>query len=160
VAGDATDRAAHETGLERAVRRSRASLDPEALTTVDKEAEATDAYTTTPRAGQLLVSARVLRARHPETALGHPADIHCPPRPGTPDGRRIARLARAATIMIQLIVASRDADLAQVFGAANVGTAKQRYRRGAYRMLVLARSGRIYTDRSGYHEEAGIAGSS
>lgn len=163
LASGATDSAAHVQGMNRAVDRALAEL-----SATDKQAVLNQAHSA---AGGLrayrhlslrerlqhLVTA--LRALHPDTVLGDPALIDTGPRPATTDAANLNTLvANAAALIGTVLSGARDADLADVFGTADVGTAKANYTAALNRMNLLHTSNRIVTDRSGYGGEVGLGG--
>ena len=88
-----------------------------------------------------------------------PLLIDVGPRPATADATNLSRLIQDANRVFDLIAGgSRDADIRQVFGAANVARAKRRYAAARLWMNRLHRDGKIVTDRSGYSEEVGLGG--
>lgn len=58
----------------------------------------------------------------------------------------------------QIAAGTNDADLTQVFGAANIAIAKTRYAAAKSRMNTLKSLDKIVADRSGYNAEAGLGG--
>jgi hypothetical protein len=91
--------------------------------------------------------------------LGDPALINTGPRPATADAANLATLVTGADSMIGLVIGgAHDNDLRDVFGAADVATAKARYTAARTRMNYLHTNNRIVTDRSGYNTEAGLGG--
>jgi Domain of unknown function (DUF4157) len=108
---------------------------------------------------QLIRHAEAIRTVLPELSLGDPALIDTGPRPRTQDATRLLALVNAATTVFDTIIGgSRDADLAQIFGAANVAAAKTKYANGKQWMRTLHTRNRIVTDRSGYNDEVGLGG--
>jgi len=159
----ATDRAAHIEGLERLNTRSLASLTPVDQTAVMAAAHAATggaaAFAAAERAVKALAVANALRTLHPTLVLGDPALINTGPRPATADAANIATLVTNATALIGLLMApAATSDLRDVFGAANVATARARYAAAAAQLATLHAAGRIVTDRSGFNAEAGVGG--
>jgi hypothetical protein len=75
-------------------------------------------------------------------------------RPATADAANLTLLVQNANRVFDVIAGgSRDADLRDVFGAANVARAKRRYANARFWMNRLHRRRRIVTDRSGYSDE-------
>ena len=94
-----------------------------------------------------------------DTRLGDPALIDSGPRAGTRDAARLTLLVNAANRLFDRIATGAvDMHIRQVFGAANVATAKTRYANARTRMNALHASGDIVTDRSGYNAEAELGG--
>jgi hypothetical protein len=95
----------------------------------------------------------------PATILGDPALIDTGPRAGTADAANIRKLVtNARKIFDKIASGSRDADVRDVFGAANVKKAKAKYAAGRLWMNILAARNRILTDRSGYNVEVQLGG--
>lgn len=93
-------------------------------------------------------------ALFPALKLGDPKLIDTGPRPATSDAANITKVVNHAdTIFNSIASGSEDADIKQVFGAANVGTAKAKYAKGRTWMNKLHTKNKIVTDRSGYSDE-------
>jgi len=108
---------------------------------------------------QLLKFEAALRTADPTVTLGDPALIDTGPRPATSDAANITTLVTGANAVFDQIAAgTNDADLTQVFGAANIATAKTRYAAAKSRMNTLKSLDKIVTDRSGYNAEAELGG--
>lgn len=159
----ATDRVAHIEGLERVNARSLASLTPADQTAVMAAAHAAAggaaAYAAAERAVRASALANALRTLHPTLVLGDPALINVGPRPATADAANIATLVTNATALIGLLMApGATSHLRDVFGAANVATARARYAAASAQLATLHAAGRIVTDRSGFNAEVGLGG--
>lgn len=103
--------------------------------------------------------AKALGTAKPELTLGDPLLIDSGPRPGTADAANTQKVVDAANAIFDEIAAgSRDKDVADVFGTANVALAKDKYKKARKRMNELHALGKIVTDRSGYNAEAGLGG--
>jgi hypothetical protein len=97
----------------------------------------------------------------PDLIAHDPAHIVTGPRPATRDTANLASVVAWANRLFDRIASGAvDAHIAQVFGAANVATAKAKYANGRTRMNQLNAMApvQIVTDRSGYNEEAGVGG--
>ncbi|PSK93425.1 DUF4157 domain-containing protein [Taibaiella chishuiensis] len=107
----------------------------------------------------LISFAQAIRTAAPSATLGDPLLINTGPRPATADAANIATLvANATAIFTTLAGNSRNADLRQVFGAANVAAAKTKYNNARLQMNVLHAANQIVTDRSGYNAEVSLGG--
>jgi Domain of unknown function (DUF4157) len=108
---------------------------------------------------QIIALAAAITAARPSLKLGDPNLIDTGPRPGTSDAANIAKLATNALVTMTVIVwGFKDLDLEQVFGAANVATAKTKYNNARGQLIALANTNKIVTDRSGYLGEAFLGG--
>jgi hypothetical protein len=108
---------------------------------------------------QLLSLATAIRTEDPTAELGDPLLIDTGARPGTSDAANITSLVtRANTVFAAIAGGAKDADLTQVFGAANIATAKTKYANAKTRMNSLKAANKIVTDRSGYAAEVGLGG--
>jgi hypothetical protein len=108
---------------------------------------------------QLVSFAQAIRTAAPSAELGDPLLIDIGARPGTSDAANIMTLVtNANTIFTTIASGARDADITQVFGAANVATAKTKYANAFTRMNALRATDKIVTDRSGYSAEVGLGG--
>ena len=159
---DATDAAAHRAGLERLIAMSRQEMSAaeRARVTAERKRGLTAAQW-----GALSASERGLREAEAlvrvrgDTRLGDPQLINSGPRAGTRDAARLTQLVNAANRLFDRIATGAvDMHIRQVFGAANVATAKTRYANARTRMNALHASGDIVTDRSGYNAEAFLGG--
>jgi len=117
-------------------------------------------YRARPRWEQLTRWARAMRSLRPVTGrFVDPRLIDVGARPATADAANLTRLVQNANRVFDLIAGgSRDADIRDVFGAANVARAKRRYANARVWMNRLHRRGRIVTDRSGYSDEVSLGG--
>ena len=117
-------------------------------------------YRARPRWEQLTRWARAMRSLRPVTGrFVDPRLIDVGARPATADAANLTRLVQNANRVFDLIAGgSRDADIRDVFGAANVARAKRRYASARVWMNRLHRRGRIVTDRSGYSDEVSLGG--
>lgn len=80
-------------------------------------------------------------------------------RTGTNDAANITTLVNGAnTIFSAIASGSHDASVGQIFGTANITTAKSRYAAARVRMNFLKTRNKIVTDRSGYSGEVGLGG--
>jgi hypothetical protein len=169
VPAGGADFAAHRTGMVRLLQRAWDELSAAQRTSVRTAASgfgitgATDADLFTALGAatptQLTSFAAAVRTAAPTLELGDPALIDTGPRPATADAANLASLVSAAdTIFNTIASGANDADLTQVFGAANVATAKAKYAAARTRMNTLHGTGHIVTDRSGYNAEVGLGG--
>jgi hypothetical protein len=95
----------------------------------------------------------------PGLGLGDPLLIDTGPRPGTADQANIQKLVNNANAVFDTIATgAQTANLRDVFGAANVATARAKYRRARTRMNFLLGQRKIVTDRSGYNREVSLGG--
>jgi hypothetical protein len=108
---------------------------------------------------KLLSFATAIRTEDPTAELGDPLLIDSGARPGTADAANIVTLVGNANAVFAAIAGhARDTDLTQVFGTANVATAKTKYANAKARMNSLKSADKIVTDRSGYAAEVGLGG--
>jgi len=109
---------------------------------------------------QVITLANAIRDVSPGSVLGDPTLIDTGARPlPTADIANMATLvANANAVFATIAGGGRDADLAQIFGLADVGTAKTKYANARTRMNLLVAANKVVTDRSGYSEEAGLGG--
>ena len=159
---DATDAAAHRAGLERLIAMSRQEMTAaeQARVTTERQRGLTAAQW-----GALSASERdvreadaLVRVRR-DTLLGDPLQINTGPRAGTRDAAHITQLVNGANRLFDRIATGAvDMHIGQVFGAANVATAKARYANARAQMNTLHAGGSIVTDRSGYNAEAFLGG--
>ena len=159
---DATDAAAHRAGLERLIEMSRLEMSAGERARVDTERQhglnaaqwaALSASERDKREAEAIVKVR------PDALLGDPLLINAGPRPGTQDAAHITQLVNGANgIFDRIATGAVDVHIKQVFGAANVATAKARYANARKRLNELHASGDIVTDRSRYNAEAFLGG--
>ncbi len=108
---------------------------------------------------QLLAFAQALRTEVPSLELGDPLLIDVGARPATADAANITTLVNGANTILDAIAAgTHDAGIGQIFGAANVATAKGKYHNARVRINFLKTNNHIVTDRSGYSEEVRLGG--
>ncbi len=159
---DATDAAAHRAGLERLIEMSRLEMSAGERARVDTERQhglnaaqwaALSASERDLREAEAIVKVR------PDALLGDPLLINTGPRAGTQDAAHITQLVNGANAIFDRIATGAvDVHIKQVFGAANVATAKARYANARKRLNELHASGDIVTDRSRYNAEAFLGG--
>ena len=159
---DATDAAAHRAGLERLIEMSRLEMSAGERARVDTERQhglnaaqwaALSASERDKREAEAIVKVR------PDALLGDPLLINAGPRPGTQDAAHITQLVNGANAIFDRIATGAvDVHIKQVFGAANVATAKARYANARKRLNELHASDDIVTDRSRYNAEAFLGG--
>ncbi len=112
-----------------------------------------------PRAEQLSRQAKAIVALFPDAKLGDPALIDTGPRPATPDAANITKVvANADAIFNTIASGAQDPNIKQVFGDANLATAKAKYAEGRKWMNKLNTTNKIVTDRSGYSGEVSQGG--
>jgi hypothetical protein len=159
---DATDAAAHRAGLERLIAMSRLEMTAGERARVDTERQhglnaaqwaALSASDRDKREAEAIVKVR------PDALLGDPLLINAGPRAGTQDAAHITQLVNGANAIFDRIATGAvDVHIKQVFGAANVATAKARYANARKRLNELHASNDIVTDRSRYNAEAFLGG--
>jgi hypothetical protein len=158
------DEAAHRAGAKRLVDRAWEDLTPDERARAKTEALSGmtwERFSALPPGHQTGAWADAIAKVRPSLRLGDPLLINTGPRAGTHDAANLRRLVDNANRVLAAIASGRrDADLRQVFGAANVGRAKRRYANGRRWMNRLHKRGQIVTDRSGYSLEVGLGGSS
>jgi Domain of unknown function (DUF4157) len=117
------------------------------------------AFNALPEHIRLTRRVEAIRGVRPDLTLGDPALIDSGPRPATADTANLASLvASANTVFDAIIGGAHDTDVEQVFGTANIATAKAKYANGKRWMNNLHVSNHIVTDRSGYNAEVGLGG--
>jgi len=95
----------------------------------------------------------------PALELGDPKLIDSGARPLTTDTANVNKVVgEADKLFTDIASGARDTWLTDVFGAANIATAKTKYDAARTRMNTLHVLDRIVTDRSGYNEEASVGG--
>ncbi|HEY0412423.1 MAG TPA: DUF4157 domain-containing protein [Allosphingosinicella sp.] len=109
---------------------------------------------------QVVTLANAIRDVSPGSVLGDPAliDTGARPLPAADVANLATLVANADAVFAAIAGGGRDADLAQVFGLAEVGAAKTKYANARIRMNALTVANKIVTDRSGYSEEARLGG--
>ncbi len=108
---------------------------------------------------QLLAFAQAVRTEVPDRELGDPLLIDVGARPATADAANITTLVNGAnTILDDIAAGTHDASIEQIFGAANVATAKGKYHNARVRINHLHANDHIVTDRSGYSAEVSLGG--
>lgn len=167
VGGENTD--AHLEGLERLLRLVLTDPDPERGLTDDQRGEvirraqgglSTAQFLGLPDQTRFQMIATAIEQVRPDRAVRDPGLMRSAARPATQDAANIATLVSNVTSLIDDILGAADIDtwLAQVFGAAHVATAKDRYGLARTALNDLAARDRILTDRSGYSAEVGLGG--
>ncbi len=162
VSSGASGSAAHRAGLARLVHRSMEELTPAQRTAVETRARAARTpaqFSALPvwRRNELLAEA--IYALHPTLRHGDPRLFLTGPRPGTRDRLNITLLVALANVCFGPIVAGAyDASIGQVFGTANINTARTNYANAQRKMNSLYLQNKIVTDRSGYTGEVDLAG--
>ena len=158
----APDAAAHQAGLERLLIHASDELTTAELNQVWAilvQGTTFLQFLALPRREMLMRTVRAVLQVKPTFQLGDPLLIDTGPRPGTADAANLQRLVRNANaIFTDIANGTRDADIRQVFGAANLAAAKAKYRAARVWMNELFRLNRVVTDRSGYNVEAGLGG--
>lgn len=161
---DAPAAAAHRAGMERLT-----GLAEQEMTAAQRARVTTLAHRGTTAATWAALSDSERRLREadavmqvrPDLITHDPAHIVTGPRAGTRDAANLASVVASANrIFARIATGVVDAHIAQVFGAANVATAKAKYAHGRTRMNELNAlvPTQIVTDRSGYNDEAHIGG--
>lgn len=154
--------AASSTGTRRLIELAEAELSPAELTQVNTATLAgmnQAQFDALPEPARLTRRVEAIRRVRPELTLGDPNLIDTGPRTGTRDAANINTLVNNAnTIFNQIAGGGRDHDIEQVFGHANIATAKAKYASGKTWMNNLHRTNHIVTDRSGYNDEVSLGG--
>ncbi len=154
--------AAHATGLREIVRRAWAELTATQRTAVGRRvlrgftlAE----LNALSQADRDIFFAQAIRQEVPGLIHGDPGLYQVGARTGTNDAANITTLVNGAnTIFSAIASGSHDASVGQIFGTANITTAKSRYAAARVRMNFLKTRNKIVTDRSGYSGEVGLGG--
>lgn len=94
----------------------------------------------------------------PDLTLGDPKLIDTGARSGTDDTKNLKKLGKNAAKVFDQILAGHRTDLDQVFGKANVATARAKYVQGKKWMNKLLGLDKVVTDRSGYSDEVSLGG--
>ncbi len=153
--------AAHCEGMKRLLTRAIRELTPDNLAALDGTLGA-DWQTRLAASSDPQFITRVsneIRTVRPDLTLGDPALINVAPTTGSVDEANLATLVSAANTIFDAITGGgHDTDLEQVFGAAHVATARDKYAQGKHWLNELHTRGAIVTDRSGYAGEVGLGG--
>jgi hypothetical protein len=159
---DATDAAAHRAGLERLIEMSRLEMSAGERARVDTQRQHglnAAQWAALPASERDLREAEAIVKVRPDALLGDPSLLNTGPRAGTQDAAHITQLVNGANAIFDRIATGAvDVHIKQVFGAANVATAKARYANARTRLNELHASGDIVTDRSRYNAEAFLGG--
>jgi hypothetical protein len=159
---DAPDAAEHRKGLERLIALSREEMSAAERAKVNTERQKglnAAQWAALSASEKDVREAAAIVKLHPDALLGDPAQINTGPRPGTQDAAHITKLVNEANAIFDRIATGAvDGHIKQVFGAANVATAKARYANARTKLNALYASGAIVTDRSGYNAEAFVGG--
>jgi hypothetical protein len=108
---------------------------------------------------ELLQFAQEIRTAAPSAELGDPLLIDVGARPHTADAANITTLVNNANAVFASIASgAKDADITQVFGAANVAAAKAKYANAKTRLNALKTADKIVTDRSGFSAQVSLGG--
>lgn len=161
--GNSTNFGAHAAGVERLIERALAELTPtqRALVMTNRRAPGslTQAqFDALPRRERLIRTAYAIMALFPPLIHGAPALIDVGPTTPLERANLNTLVAHTNVLFIAIASGSQDASIGQVFGAANVATAKAKYANAQTWMNTLYARGKIVTDRSGYNDEAGLGG--
>ena len=109
--------------------------------------------------GQFLLFAKEIVKADPSANLGEAVNIDMGPRLGTKDEENITTLVNKANEVFAKIAAGAwDVHVGQVFSTANIATAKAKYANAHAALNLLKAAKKILSDRSGYFEEAHVAG--
>ena len=157
--GDGANFTANADGAQRLIDRAMAELTITEKDAVRKRRTlgTTDAgFITLPLREQLSRQAEaILFVRGLSLQLGDPNLIDTGPRSATSDAANITKVVtKAKAVFDDIASGARDAWIKDVFGSANMATAKAKYAKGRTAMNTLHASNSIVTDRSGYSEEA------
>jgi hypothetical protein len=160
--GNGPNFAANAAGVQRMIDLARAELSAAERATVatNRRGGLTQAqFDALPYRERLYRTAEAIVALFPAKEHGDPKLIDTGPRPLSPDTGNLTTVVNAADgIFADIASGARDAWLTDVFGAANIVTAKAKYAAGRTAMNTLHASGGIVTDRSGYSEEVFLGG--
>jgi hypothetical protein len=154
--------AANAAGMKTLIDRAEAELSAADRAKVKTEMlgrKSQAAFNTLPEKDQLERHVKAIEQVRPDLTLGDPKLIDVGPRPATPDTANLKKLvANASKVFLAIMSGSRNADLEQVFGKANIMTAIVKYMKGYAFMNTLAGTDHVVTDRSGYNDEVGLGG--
>lgn len=153
---------ANAVGTRRLIELAEAELTPAQRTQVDTATLAgqTQAeFKALPEQARLTRRVEAIRTVRPDLTLGDPSLIDTGPRAGTLDTANLDLLIAGANAIFDTIASGgNDADIDQVFGAANRAVAKAKYASGKTWMNNLRATNHIVTDRSGYNSEVLLGG--
>jgi hypothetical protein len=154
--------AAHSTGVRRLIQRAQAEMSAAEKKKVRVEMRGSlsmKAFSRLPVHERLARQAEAIGKVRPDLLLGDPKLIDTGPRAATADTANLQKLVdNARKVFTAVIGSAHNKDLEDVFGAANVATAKVKYSMGQLWMVTLHGTGHIVTDRSGYSEEVFLGG--
>jgi Domain of unknown function (DUF4157) len=154
--------AAHSTGVRRLIQRAQAEMSAAEKKKVRVEMRGSlsmKAFSRLPVHERLARQAEAIGKVRPDLLLGDPKLIDTGPRAATADTANLQKLVdNARKVFTAVIGGAHNKDLEDVFGAANVATAKVKYSMGQLWMVTLHSTGHIVTDRSGYSEEVFLGG--
>jgi hypothetical protein len=159
---DATDSAAHLAGLKRLIELSEAEMSAAQKAQVTTEAHhglGAAAWGALSESERTFREAAAVTKVRKDTKMLDPDWIKTGPRPGTKDAGNLTLLVNGANkILDRIATGAVNKHIAQVFGAANVPTAKDKYAKARTRLNELNHDGKIVSDRARYGKEVGLAG--
>jgi hypothetical protein len=154
--------AANAAGMKTLIERAEAELSAADKAKVKTEmlgGKSQAVFNALPEKEQLERHVKAIEKIRPDLTLGDPKLIDVGPRPATADAANLKKLvANASKVFLAIINGSRNADLEQVFGKANIMPAIIKYMNGYAFMNTLAATDHVVTDRSGYNDEVGLGG--
>ncbi len=107
---------------------------------------------------QVLQFAKVVFDADPSTQLGDPASGNSPPRNATDEANINTLVAGADKVFNAAAGGTEDSDITQVFGAANLATAKTKFDLAQKAMHKMQTDKKILSDRSGFDQETSTGG--
>jgi Domain of unknown function (DUF4157) len=153
--------AANAAGTKTLIQRAEAELsaaDKAKVTTEMLGGKSQAVFNALPEKDQLERHVNAIEKVRPDLTLGDPKLIDVGPRSATADAANLKKLVANASKVFLAIGGSRNADLEQVFGKANIMLAIIKYMNGYAFMNTLAATDHVVTDRSGYNDEVGLGG--
>ncbi|HVK77513.1 MAG TPA: hypothetical protein VM734_29605, partial [Kofleriaceae bacterium] len=119
----------------------------------------TDAqFNALPRRERLIRTVDAIRGLFPHLRHGDPALIDTGPTNPLETVNLGIVVVNANGILGVIASGAHDTSIGQVFGVANIATAKAKYANGQTWLNNLYAANKIVTDRSGYNDEAGLGG--
>lgn len=166
---NAVNYAAHSGGVNRLIARAERELKPPQLLQVNNLQLLPDQiplrpltqaeFDALPERERLLKRVRAIQTVAPHLVLGDPALIDTGSRPGTADDANLQTLVNNANAIFDNIASgAQDTSIGQIFGVANVATAKAKYAQAKIWLNTLHTNNRIVSDRSGYSAEVNLGG--
>lgn len=152
---------AHHAGLKRLLKRTMALLTPAQKARIRKKARGSLSpaqFAKLPSSEQHYCLAEALYSSYQVLRLGDPSQLEVGPRNIFERLKLSLLFGLTASHLAALASGIHDAEIGNVFGAANVAQVKTNYGNALRRLKYLYRNNKIRTDRSGYSGEVGLGG--